>query len=137
MLITSLIFTTLPVSAAGNTKMGCVISKNSVTVGGTFNVTVWLNASETVDSWWVGQLSFNNADSDSISINPYWTSGGFYDNGTIHNSAGNITGIQAFIDPGSTTNTTIFNVSFTAKKSRYVLYQTGRSRGIFRGTKCT
>jgi len=122
MLITSLMFTiTFPVSAVGNTKMGCVISKNDVTVGGTFNITVWLNASETVDSWLVGQLNFDNtvlgmANANSVSIDSYWTSG-FYDNGTIHNSAGNITGIQAFIMSNSTTNTTIFNVSFTAKKA--------------------
>jgi len=115
MLITSLIFIiAFPVSAAGNTKMGCVISEDEVTVGDTFNITVWLNASEAVDSWWVGQLSFNNADADSISINPYWKSG-LYDNGTIDNSARRITGIQAFIYTNSTSNATIFNVSFTAK----------------------
>jgi len=116
MLIIPLIFIiSFPVSAAGNTKMGCYPSSDEVTVGDTFNVTVWLNASETVDSWWVGQLSFNNADADSVSIDPYWW--GFCDNGTIHNNEGNITDIQAFIMSGSTTNTTIFNVSFTAKTS--------------------
>jgi PKD repeat protein len=120
MLILPLVFTiSFPVSAAGNTKMGCVISddaKDGVIVGDTFNITVWLNTSETVDSWMIGQLSFNNADADSISINPYWKSG-FYANGTIHNSAGNITDIQAFIMSGSTTNTTIFTVNFTAVKA--------------------
>jgi len=116
-LINSLIFTiAFPVSSAGNTKMGCYTSSSEVTVGDTFNVTVWLNASETVDSWWVGQLSFNNADANSVSIDPYWKSGQ-NDSGTIHNSAGNITGIQAFLMTGSSANTTIFNVSFTAEKA--------------------
>ena len=116
MLITSLTFTiSFSVSAAGNTKMGCYPSSDEVTVGDTFNVTVWLNADESVDSWMIGLLSFDNAvlgmaNADSISIDPYWKSG-FYDNGTIHNSAGNITGIQAFIITGSTTNTTIFTVT--------------------------
>ncbi len=114
MLITSLTFIiSFPVSAAGNTKMGCYTSSEEVIVGDTFNVTVWLNSNETVDSWWVGQLRFNNAYADSVSIDPYWRE--FYDNGTIDNNAGKITGIQAFINTTvSTTNTTMFNVSFTA-----------------------
>jgi len=99
--------------------MGCVISEDEVTVGDTFNVTVWLNADDPVDSWAISLLSFDNAvlgmaNADSISINSYWKGSGFYDNGTIHNSAGNITGIQAFIMSNSTTNTTIFTVNFTA-----------------------
>jgi hypothetical protein len=120
MLIIPLIFTiSFPVSAAGNTKMGCS-SPNDVTVGDTFNVTVWLNADEPVDSWMIGLLSFNNAvlgmaNANYVSIDTNWTSG-FYDNGTIHNSTGNITGIQAFIMSNSTTNTTIFTVNFTAVK---------------------
>jgi PKD repeat protein len=123
MLIIPLIFTiAFPVSAAGNTKMGCVISEEEVTVGDTFNVTVWLNASETVDSWWVGQLSFNEAilgmaDVTSVSIDSFWKTF-LYDNGTIDNNTGKITGIQAFIKTaGSTSNATIFNVSFTAVKA--------------------
>jgi len=117
MLITSLTFMiSFPVSAAGNTKMGCVISEDEVTVGETFNVTVWLNADEPVDSWWVGQLIFNNADADSVLIDSYWTSY-FYDNGTIDNDIGTITGIEAFIDINSTINTTIFTVNFTAVKA--------------------
>ena len=104
MLISSLSFIiSFPVSAAGNTKMGCIISEGDVTVGDTFNVTVWLNASETVDSWWVGQLSFNNADANSVSIDPYWW--GFCDNGTIDNNNGRITGIQA---EGATSSTIAF-----------------------------
>ncbi len=123
MLIIPLIFTiSFPVSAAGNTKMGCVISEDEVTVVDTFNVIVWLNASETVDSWWVGQLSFNEAvlgmaDVTSVSIDSFWKTF-LYDNGTIDNNTGKITGIQAFINTaGSTTNTTIFTVNFTAVKA--------------------
>ena len=124
MLIIPLIFTiAFPVSAAGNTKMGCVISEDEVTVGDIFNVTVWLNASEPVDSWWVGLLSFNEAvlgmaDVTSVSIDSFWNASDFSYNGTIDNDNGRITGIQAlFMNTTSTSNTTIFNVSFTAKKA--------------------
>jgi uncharacterized membrane protein len=101
-----------------NTIMGCYPSSNIVTVGETFSITVWLNADESIDSWLIDLLNFNEtilgmANANSVSIDPYWTSG-FYDNGTIHNNEGNITGIQAFITTGSTTNTTIFTVNFTA-----------------------
>ena len=123
MLIISLTFIiSFPVSAAGNTKMGCYPSLKEVTVGDTFNVTVWLNASETVDSWWVGQLSFNEAvlgmaDVTSVSIDSFWNANNFFYNGTIDNNNGKITGIQAFINTNSTSNTTIFTVNFTAEKA--------------------
>ena len=123
MLIASLTFTiAFPVSADGNTQMCCVISDYEVTVGDTFNVTVWLNADEPIDSWWVGLLSFNEtvlgmADVTSVSIDSFWKTF-LYDNGTIDNDNGKITGIQAFINTtGSTSNTTIFTVNFTAEKA--------------------
>ena len=102
------------------TIMGCYPSSNMITVGETFNITVWLNADESVDSWLVDLLNFNEtilgmANASSVTIDPYWTTG-FFENGTIHNNEGNITGIQAFIMTGSTTNTTIFTVNFTAIK---------------------
>ena len=100
--------------------MGCYTSSNSVYVGSNFNVTVWLNTSDPVDSWWVGILSYNTtvlkmADATSLSMNSLWRTG-FYDNGTIDNNNGKISGIQAWINTNSTSNTTLFNVTFNAKK---------------------
>ena len=97
MLIASLTFTiAFPVLADGNTQMGCVISEYEVTVGDTFNVTVWLNADEPIDSWWVGLLSFNEtflgmADVTSVSIGSFWNASDFSYNGTIDNNNGKIT----------------------------------------------
>ena len=110
----------LSISAAGDTVIGCYTSSNSVYVGSDFNLTVWLNTSDPVDSWWVGILSYNTtvlkmADATSLSINSFWKTG-FYDNGTIDNNNGKITGIQAWINTNSTSNTTLFNITFNAKK---------------------
>ena len=108
------------ITGAGNTRMGCYSSSDKITMGEDFNVTFWLSADESVDSWLVDLLNFNEtipgmANADSISIDPYWASG-FFENGTIHNNEGTITDIQAFIMSGSTANTTIFTVNFTAVK---------------------
>ena len=101
-----------------NTIMGCYPSSNNVSIGSTFNVTVWLDANVTVDSWLV-DLSYNTAvlgivNATQVTIGNFWRSSGFYDNGTIDNNVGRITGIQAFVTGGSTSNTTLFTVDFIA-----------------------
>jgi hypothetical protein len=117
--IAIMLIVTIPlIIGEGNTRMGCYPSSDKITMGEDFNVTFWLSADESVDSWLIGLLNFNEtilgmANANSVSVDPYWTSG-FFENGTIHNNEGNITDIQAFIMSGSTANTTMFTVSFTA-----------------------
>ena len=122
LIICALLPFAFPVAGAGNTAMGCYPSSYDVTVGETFNVTVWLNADENVDSWLVDLLNFNETvlgmiNATAVSISSFWKSSGFYDNGTIDNDSGKITGIQAlFIYSESTVNTTLFTVDFVALK---------------------
>ena len=118
-LILFLLLTTfLTINVQADTNIGCYPSSNMVTVGDTFNVTIWLDTNESIGAWLIGLLNFNETflgivNADSVLIAPYWSSG-FYDNGFIHNDTGNITDVQAFIMVGSTTNTTLFTVNFTA-----------------------
>ena len=103
-----------------NNLIGCESSVSAVTVGDLFDVTVWLDAADPVDSWLINLLNFNQTipgmiTANTVTISSGWTTG-FYDNGTINNNLGTITGIQAFIMTPSTTNTSIFTVYFTAVK---------------------
>ena len=99
--------------------MGCIPSRNNVTINETFTVMVWLNANGiNVDSWLVDRLTYDTTilgliNATRVTIGNFWRTG-FYDNGTIDNNLGRITGIQAFSTTGAISNTTLFTVEFIA-----------------------
>ena len=122
MLVSTFLSFAPSVAGAYEATMGCVASSAEVTVDDIFSITVWLNAnaSNPVDSWFV-DLRFNESvlgiiEVTDLTIDSSWTTG-FYDNGTIDNNKGMITGIQSFIMTPITTHTTLFTVDFTAEKS--------------------
>ena len=101
------------VSAAGNTKMGFSLASQDVTYGDTFTATVWLDGDESIDSFKINLLEWVNGTINANSVSCGWWNW-LWDPGDIHNSAGNISGIQAGAQSGTTANQTACTISFSA-----------------------
>ena len=102
-------FNTTPEVIPGKTKMGILPPAESVEVGETFDVIVYIDptpAGETVAGWKIDLLEFTQGKANATLVYPgdEWDDGynpddratSTFDWGYIHNDTGNITAIQTY-----------------------------------------
>ena len=117
------------VLAENNSNISFEKSSTTVIEGSTFSLDILINTDDniSIDSWYIGKIIFdtNYIRVYSVTLDPLWTTGsGFirYDNGTINNTTGEVTGIQSFIGDESSINSTnstttiLCSIEFYARK---------------------
>jgi len=124
LLITTILLSFVPImKGAGNTNMGVVPSVTQITVGDSFNVTVWLDADESIDSWLIAPFSFHDPGKANIT-NGFVGSGwlDFADIGTFNNVTGTVNNTQGFEGDGHLDNTTACIYNITVNNIVGILY---------------
>lgn len=110
-------FTTFS-TAEDSIEVGLLPSENTVTKGNDFTITVYIDTSEEIGGWEINLLTFSQEIVQLTKVTPgsNWTE--FFDNGTINNNDGNITGIQTWrsVEPYPDNYHTACTLTFNAIK---------------------
>jgi len=96
------------------TRMGIIPSSDTVNVGDTFTVTIYIDPTEAIGGWSI-DVNFTQGLANATEVLPgsYWTTS--FDEGDIDNTTGTITGIETFsMGPYPDVNHTACIINFTA-----------------------
>jgi len=99
------------------TRMG-ISPGLGATISQTYSVTLWLDGAEEIDAFKIEELLFNNSKINVTGVQAGWWDW-LWDPGTINNTAGNITDIQAGSQTGTMDNHTACIINFTVYEVGY------------------